>query len=211
MGLLSYIYRRIRLIACLPLSARRWALLQRQHRVMIDIGSPKRPGLTEWTTVDFSGADINWDLRVGLPIRDCSVDRLFSSHVLEHLQLNELKFLALEAHRVLKDGASFDIAVPDARKYVQAYLRGEFAQQRATWWRPDDYNSGSPIDQLNYVAYMSGEHSLMVDRVLLENVLVSAGFTVVEERDFQPDLDRADWRSISLYVRAWKSGESKDV
>lgn len=51
----------------------------------------------------------------------------------------------------------------------------------------------------------------MVDRVLLENVLVSAGFTVVEERDFQPDLDRADWRSISLYVRAWKSGESKDV
>lgn len=203
--LVANIYRRSRLILNLPQALRQWSLLEQQEQVLIDIGSPRRTGLAGWTTVDLAGADINWDLRLGIPLRDGSVDGLFCSHVFEHMDLAGLQQLARETHRIHKDNAHLDVCVPDAAKYIAAYGRGEILQNRDSWWRPEDYNSGSFLDQLNYIAYMSGEHKLLLDHELLTNILLEAGFSSVRERPFDENLDRSEWRPVSLYLRATKA------
>lgn len=190
-------YRRVRLTLTLPQDLRQWSLLERQEKAFIDIGSPRRTGLLVWTTAGLAGADINWDLRLGLPLREGTVDGLFCSHVFEHMDLPGLRLLAKEAHRVLKDNAHLDISVPDAEKYIHACGRGELLEDRDSWWRPADYKSGSVIDQLNYLACKSGEHRMLLDGELLTNVLLEAGYSSVVERPFDDDLDRPEWRPIS--------------
>lgn len=64
-----------------------------------------------------------WDLRRGIPCADGTVDAVYHSHFLEHVDRDAVPTLLREIHRVLKPGGIHRIAVPDlevlARSYVQ--------------------------------------------------------------------------------------------
>ena len=76
-------------------------------------GLRKKPG---FTGVDMSadcGADVVHDLRVApWPFDDGSVDEVYCSHFLEHLDGAERIVFMQELHRVLKDGATAAIITP---------------------------------------------------------------------------------------------------
>lgn len=61
------------------------------------------------------------DVTKGLPVQDESVDALYSSHMLEHLDKNEASKFLREAFRILKSGGIIRIAVPDIKKKVEQY------------------------------------------------------------------------------------------
>ena len=89
----------------------------------LNIGAGKwtRPG---WTTVDFyEGADVNVDLREcpRLPFADGSCSRVFSSHVLEHLDDRAVMHLLREIARVLAPGGVVRLSVPDGAAAMLAY------------------------------------------------------------------------------------------
>ena len=87
----------------------------------IGAGNRRMPG---WISIDFdSEADMQFDLRKPLPMPDNSIDRIYSSHVLEHFSYpNPLSNLLEECFRVLKPGGVFDAAVPDGERYLRAYV-----------------------------------------------------------------------------------------
>jgi len=60
------------------------------------------------------GQDIVWDVRDGIPFPDESVDFIWSSHVLEHLDNEELEELFREIYRVLKPGGKTGHVLPHA-------------------------------------------------------------------------------------------------
>jgi predicted SAM-dependent methyltransferase len=62
------------------------------------------------------------DATKGLPISSGSVDVLYSSHMLEHLDKTEAKLFLKEARRVLRSGGIIRLSVPDLHKQVQKYL-----------------------------------------------------------------------------------------
>ncbi|RLC80041.1 MAG: hypothetical protein DRJ03_22395 [Chloroflexi bacterium] len=70
------------------------------------------------------------DVRRGLPYPDNSVDLIYASHFLEHLNIIEaLRFLR-ECHRVMKRGAVMRLAVPDFGLLLEKWVRremGDFA------------------------------------------------------------------------------------
>jgi len=61
------------------------------------------------------------DATKGLPLQDETVDVLYSSHMLEHLDRNEASMFLKEAFRVLRPGGVIRIAVPDLKKQVKKY------------------------------------------------------------------------------------------
>src|SRR5262245_16197953 len=63
------------------------------------------------------------DLSRGIPFADDSVDIVYHSHVLEHLDRPIARAFLLEARRVLKPGGMIRIVVPDFESACRAYLR----------------------------------------------------------------------------------------
>ena len=69
-----------------------------------------------------SGTTLVHDLRKGIPYPDCSVDVVYHSHFLEHLERQAAVRFLKEALRVLKCGGIHRIVVPDFEKLCQSYL-----------------------------------------------------------------------------------------
>jgi SAM-dependent methyltransferase len=62
------------------------------------------------------------NLKEGIPWPDCSVDVVYHSHLLEHLDRDVAERFMLEIRRVLRPGGIQRIVVPDLEKAVLAYL-----------------------------------------------------------------------------------------
>lgn len=62
------------------------------------------------------------DLRRGIPYDDASVDAVYHSHLLEHLDRSVVPSFFAEVKRVLRPGGSHRIVVPDLERDARAYL-----------------------------------------------------------------------------------------
>ena len=98
--------------------------LCKKNFIKLNLGSGPKKGINGFTTVDFDGADICWDLGEGIPLKDESVDFIYSSHMLEHIAFRELIIFLKECKRVLKKEGVFWVCVPNARLFIDAYLKG---------------------------------------------------------------------------------------
>jgi predicted SAM-dependent methyltransferase len=143
--------------------------------------------------------DIYWDLRLPIPLPDNSVSKIYSSHLFEHLTYSQGQGLLTESMRLLKPGGTFSICVPNARIYVEHYLGIKAVPEDYFGWTPA-YNNTTPIDAINYVAYMDGEHKYMFDQQNLLHILSGAGFADVTQRDFESETDRSERDYESLYA-----------
>ena len=132
------------------------------------------------------------DVRRGLPFPDSSVDCLYASHLLEHLERHEAVALVGEGRRVLRSGGVFRIVVPDLAYYVDLYQRG--SREEAV---SGIFAAG--------VQGPLGRHRYMYDEAGLRALADEAGFTEMRRCAFRegrtPDLAILDNRQDeSLYV-----------
>ena len=194
---LVYIYRHFG-------SKKKWKRLEQSKIVKLELGSGTKKGTNGWTTVDMGQADISWDLRRGIPLPNDSVDRIYSSHLLEHIPYDQLLLFLRECRRVMKKSAEFSVCVPNLKLYVDAYKDGKLFRSRDTWWQPGLVDTGSSIDQLNYFVYMKDEHKYMFDEENLINTLTKCGFSNVKLREFDEELDILKRDKESIYAKASK-------
>ncbi|MCF8526184.1 MAG: hypothetical protein K9G24_01740 [Candidatus Nanopelagicales bacterium] len=122
---------------------------------------------------------------------------MYSSHLFEHLTYEQGQVLLAEIMRVLKDGGTFSIVVPNARMYIEAYLGQTELPASYFGWKPA-FNATTSIDAVNYIAYMAGEHQYMFDQENLLHILRAAGLDEVRPRTFDAatDLEERDHESI---------------
>lgn len=178
-------------------------LVRTSKAIKLEIGAGRKRGFDGWTTLDREGgADLRWNLGRRLPFPDASVDVLYSSHVLEHFHHADLMKLLADCRRVLKRGGVFLACVPDASIYLRAYFAPDAFDKKTFLQYQPAVISTSPIDLVNYIAYMSGEHRHMFDRENLHQVLTSAGFVAVAERAFDSGIDVKSRQYESIYVTA---------
>lgn len=57
----------------------------------------------------------------GLPIGEAQADRVYCSHILEHLALDEFRRALANTHALLKPGGVFRLVMPDLELLVNAY------------------------------------------------------------------------------------------
>ncbi len=64
---------------------------------------------------------LNFDLRGGVPARDSSLDLIYHSHMLEHLNFTDGIAFTKECFRALKPKGVMRVLVPDLELFVNAY------------------------------------------------------------------------------------------
>lgn len=173
------------------------------NKLEIGIGvSPKKPG--------FISSDINiatdypYDLRLGLPFPDASIDFIYAEHVLEHFSYNDLINLIKDCSRVLKPNGVFSVAVPDASIYLMGYSNPDNFDYKKYCLYESGLQYKSNIDFVNYIFYMDGQHRHMFDSENLLSVLSEAEFSQVHLRDFDLLLDQKPRQYESIYAECVK-------
>lgn len=148
------------------------------YRLCLGSGRAPIPG---WTNVDhFFPADVQLDLRHGIPVPDGSVELIYSEHLIEHLTLDQNLRLFAECARVLAHGGRMRIATPDLEELVRDY--------RTTWRRHDwvNWDEYAWIDsgtRMLNAAVREWGHVYLWDFDELQQRLEAVGFRSVERFD----------------------------
>tara|TARA_B100000900_G_scaffold415480_1_gene445506 strand:- start:5843 stop:6505 length:663 start_codon:yes stop_codon:yes gene_type:complete len=186
------------------ISKRRWKKIILNDEVKLNLGSGPTKGKSGWVNVDLIGADINHDLAKGIPLKDNTVDAVYSSHVFEHIPYSDLIHVINEIRRILKPGGRLLVCVPNAGLYLRAYFNNEMFLNYDEMFSPAAVNTNSKIDQLNYIAYLNGDHTFMFDEENIINIFKMCNFNNVEFRDFNPEIDLLERDFESMYIQALK-------
>jgi SAM-dependent methyltransferase len=135
---------------------------------------------------------------------DGTVDVLYSSHMLEHLdRATGQQFLA-EAHRVLKPGGVIRIAVPDLGMLVDRYNADGDADRLVEASLLASEQPKTILDKLRYLVLGSRHHAWMYDARSLIAALDRAGFESVRALN-AGTTTIADPGSLDLFERADES------
>ena len=126
-----------------------------------------------------------------LPYSDASVDKIYSSHFLEHIPPTKGKRVLQECYRVLKPHGVMRLVVPDllwhARHYI-AQTEALLAQNSTNRQAHDDF-----LKTL-YGAYLfpkryGAEHCYMYDLPTLTHLLTDIGFSFIQPCAYQQGID----------------------
>lgn len=153
------------------------------------------------------------DVTKRIPYANNSVDVIYTSHMVEHLDRAEVLLFLAEAHRVLKEGGILRIAVPDVKRIVESYLEHKDADRLIS-----DLYLAVPkprgIARLITMLVGARHHHWMYDDQSLIKLLESHGFvsavslapgqTTIEEPGA---LNLAEREEASIYVEARKASK----
>lgn len=181
-------------------------------RLHLGSGSQKLDGFFNIDLVE--GADLRWDIRVGLPFPDSSVSMIFSEHFLEHIDRDfSVPRVLKECARVLEPGGSIIIGVPDAGAAAQAWAANSSALSSvfagAYSRRPefgeiyfDDFDLVALVFHDAYADQRYNPHFWGYSQQSLCKLLSSAGFLSVEPLTEPPRFSNPRRHLGSIYVEA---------
>ncbi len=122
-------------------------------------------------------SEIHWaDVTRRLPEPDRSVEVLYSSHMLEHLDQDQVATFLKEARRVLVSGGIIRLALPNIRYHVDNYLHDNDADnfiEKTLLACPPRKTS---LDKLKHFLVGDRHHLWMYDGDSLCKLLLAAGF-----------------------------------
>lgn len=185
----------------------------KQKDLLINFGCGEKTQ-ENWINIDasYNPNTYYYDLREKLPFQNGQVKHIHCEHFLEHLEFDLGQSFLTECYRILAENGTIRIIVPDAGKYLAAYLENQ-----------EDFftklvNLGGTqkpmktrIEIINQMFRMGGDHKFAWDYETLELYLKEAGFKDVQksvygESETLFNIDGDDWWRIheSLYVNASK-------
>ncbi|HME46304.1 MAG TPA: methyltransferase domain-containing protein [Syntrophorhabdales bacterium] len=142
--------------------------------VNLGCGTKYVPGMINVDGNLFRKKDIWLDVTLGLPFQDNSLQGIYSSHLLEHLSVQQVRRLLKECHRALKPGGALRLVVPSLEYAIQAYIQDKPASL-PDW--PDEYRSIG--GRFNNLMLCRNQHATLLDFTFLEELLKDAGFSLV--------------------------------
>lgn len=144
-----------------------------------------------------------------LPFRDCSVCVLYSSHMLEHLDRDEVLRFLKECRRVMRSSGILRIVCPDLRCRVEQYLSDCDADEFMRSLNLESRSFHTIRAKLKMLIAGNREHQWMYDGHSLSALLATAGF--VDVKEIQPGetgignpgmLELRERESESIYIEA---------
>jgi len=145
--------------------------------------------LPGWFNVDlmpFYDGVYYMDATEAFPFPDCSFEKVFSEHMIEHVSYIEAMAMLKECYRILQPKGKIRIATPDLRKLVALYEEPKSPEQKAyieavlLKWR-SDYGSNQVGVVINNI--FGFEHRFIYDTGTLGEILTRAGFRNIVQHD----------------------------
>ena len=120
---------------------------------------------------------IEWaDATARIPLPDGSVEVLYSSHMLEHLDKQDAVRFLREARRVLKPGGTLRVSVPDVGRHVARYLETGDADEFIDKMHTCVPRPRSVLGRMREAAVGPRHHQWMYDGRSLAGLLQAEGF-----------------------------------
>ncbi|MBI5220971.1 MAG: methyltransferase domain-containing protein [Candidatus Liptonbacteria bacterium] len=180
-------------------------------RLHLGCGERLLPG---WLNADIYHGDIYLDITKSLPFPAASVDRAYSHHLIEHVELQQFVAFLSELARVMKPGGSLHFVTPDLDRLIAAY-QNPLANQDLIAHYCQSTAFAHPVEMFNQELRQNGEHRYIYNLDFLKFLFERAGFTNVRMVEYDhspiPDLAGLDDHGyriidrISLAVEAEKA------
>lgn len=189
------------------------AALRTLHDAKVNVGCGPF-GRPDWINLDIYAHPhviLRTDCRYYLPLGDESCRGIHVEHFLEHLNHDDERHRFLdECYRCLQKRGVLRVIVPDAERFVGAYLKPGWDGFRAIAAQGCDpaMEFQTKMDALNHVFIQNAEHYGGYDEESLRSLLRQHGFQDVTRLSFGtgefPDgcIDREQHRPYSLYIEA---------
>jgi len=146
-----------------------------------------------------------------IPLPDNSVEVLYTSHMLEHLDIEEAKLFLRESYRVLAPNGIIRIAVPDLRKLINRYITDGDSDKFIENTYLALPRSKNLVDRLKNLLIGARHHHWMYDGPSLCRLLSAHGFkkpTIVQAGSTSipnpEELNLCERADDSVYAEAYK-------
>jgi predicted SAM-dependent methyltransferase len=160
---------------------RRYLEAHSSRKLQLGAGPNILPG---WLNTDLfpeSREIVFVDAATPLPFDDCSFDRVFSEHLIEHLEYRQGALMLRECFRVLRPGGRIRIATPDLRFLIELYNPEKSELQvRYVSWAAREFAPDARAAQEVFVInnfFRAWGHQFIYDRQALQEAMRGAGFT----------------------------------
>ena len=130
------------------------------------------------------------DIVKGLPIADGSVDALYCSHVLEHLDRESIETALANSIAILKPGGTFRLVVPDLTWRAERFLS---QQNQGNYLAADNFMEATYLGERSAQFTLAQKlrrglgnsaHLWMYDYALLSQLLIDAGLVDIRRCKF---------------------------
>lgn len=143
------------------------------------------------------------DVVRGLPVAEGSCELMYSSHVLEHLALEDLRRALRNTKKYLRPGGTFRLVVPDLERLCRDYLASGDPDAGNRFLNEARLGSAARAHgfmQLMRARFGSSAHLWMWDYKGLAAELEAAGFTGVRRAEFGDSSD-SRYRDVEILER----------
>ena len=167
--------------------------------------------------LDFVNIDLNnaanifLDVRYDINIPDNSIEYIYSSHFVEHLEHKELLKHLKDCFRILEPGGTLRLGIPFFEKLFTNYYKKDFSRvNEIKSLLSDKFEIPESLicymDLINRGVYEFGEHKIVMDYIKIHNLLILSGFHKenISETDFIDDIDMLSRKNQTFYVEAIK-------
>jgi SAM-dependent methyltransferase len=194
-----------------------WVNLDRSPNVLLDRVRPVKRLLRSLRVLSpehmtsWSPSIVRHDLTRGVPFADGAADAVYSSHMLEHVYLNQARTLLAECRRVLRPGGVLRLALPDYGAAAEQLVSGEALGSIDAAMEYHRRLRAHPFDPPSLRGRLIGVvgadvHRWYPTRTLVRGLLADAGFDTVVSCEFMrghlPDLHLIETRPDSFFVEA---------
>jgi predicted SAM-dependent methyltransferase len=151
--------------------------------------------IKKMSSVRFPDNALYADIVKGLPVKNNSLKGIFSSHILEHLALNELRTSLRNCYDYLQPGGIFRAVLPNLEEAIQSYVKEKLAGNKEAAINFMSYTflgyEKRPTSVMDLLKWrLSGHHHFwMWDFEALQLELMNAGFTTVYRSGFNKSID----------------------
>ena len=159
-------------------------------QVKLNLGSFRDTIGNGWTNIDILAVQQyipkdhkfkQHDLRQGIPYGNGSVDLIRTSHLIEHLTLEEAHRLCSEMFRVLKVGGIARISTPDARIIMRHYMAKDMGFFNIIQ-PPEFIQAPTEGEKLSRLLFSGDyQHRALYDFDILKSFLAQASFQKVQQ------------------------------
>lgn len=196
-----------------------WKNSKRKKR-FLEIGpsmtGDRVPGFETMNICKTRNTDYVGDITDGFPFPDNSFDRVYASHIFEHLVWYQLDKVFANLYKIVKHDGYVDIWVPDALKIAKAFVdfeeRGIRDFENDGWYRFNETHDPAIWFNGRIFSYGDGKgtkghfnvHATAWSPRLLKEKLLKAGFKTAKIIEDHSEILGHDHGWINLGVRAFK-------
>lgn len=187
-------------------------------KVNIGCGSCGKEGWINMDYSEYNTVNCIYDCKTYLPFSSNSVKLIFTEHFFEHIDyVSEVPIFLKECFRSLQKDGVLRIIIPDAEKFLRAYVSNGWGDMIKTRPLTDNlydqlmgYTYETKMQLVNEVFRQSGEHKYAWDFETLELCLRKAGFKQIKKLSYLNSqneelvLDQSSRQYESLYVESIK-------